>query len=177
MNKYWENINALNDRQEKKGLTKYGEILEENKTLTTEQRIEHAEEEAIDLLKYLEHLKTVISGENLTVDDYQRAALRTVNPETVKEPFELVKNGVLGLSGETGEVADILKKYLYQNHDFDTTAFIEELGDIAWYLAICCEGLGVKMSTVFNANISKLKSRYPYGFDKARSISRNETNK
>ena len=47
---YWDNICALNARQEAKGLEKYGEPLEENTTLTTTQRIEHAQEEAIDLL-------------------------------------------------------------------------------------------------------------------------------
>ena len=47
---YWDNITAMNERQEAKGQAKYGEQLEDNVTLTTAQRIEHAQEEAIDLL-------------------------------------------------------------------------------------------------------------------------------
>lgn len=66
---YWEQICAINDRQEEKGAAKYGMCLEDNTTLTAEQRINHLEEELVDALKYCEHLKqelaTVKSGMSL----------------------------------------------------------------------------------------------------------------
>ena len=57
--------------------------------------------------------------------------------------FRRYKNGepmprelaFLGLIGETGEVADILKKHLWHGADLDREHFIEELGDVAWYAA------------------------------------------
>lgn len=51
----------------------------------------------------------------LTANDYQVAALRTAN----KGSKDLILNGVLGLCGETGEVADIVKKHLFQGHELD----------------------------------------------------------
>ena len=45
----------------------------------------------------------------MTINDYQQAALRTVNREKLSDT-ELLTNGVLGLSGESGECADLVKK-------------------------------------------------------------------
>lgn len=59
---YWRNICGINARQEAKGIAKYGQTLEANTTLSTVQRIEHAQEGLIDALKYLEHLKAVTGG-------------------------------------------------------------------------------------------------------------------
>ena len=173
-----DRIVAMIDQQRAKGLKKYGQALEENTTLTTAQRIEHAQEELIDALQYLEHLKAT-TADNLTVADYERAALRTVNPESAKK-FDgrgLLLNAVMGLNGEAGEVIDHVKKALFQGHEPDREHLAEELGDVAWYLAVCCEAIGVPLEKVLAGNIEKLKARYPEGFDKARSINREEAQK
>lgn len=47
----------------------------------------------------------------MTINDYQKAALRTANKGKLSDT-ELLTNGVLGLSGESGECADIVKKTL-----------------------------------------------------------------
>ena len=47
----------------------------------------------------------------MTINEYQRLAQRTASTRTKREKIE---NGILGLCGETGEIADIYKKYLYQ---------------------------------------------------------------
>ena len=60
--RYWDHISEMNGRQEAKGLSKYGQPLEENTDMPNVQRIEHAQEEAIDLLKYLEHLKQTVQS-------------------------------------------------------------------------------------------------------------------
>lgn len=54
---YWDNICEMQKNQTKKGLATYGQTLEENTALSIEERITMAEEEAIDLLMYLEHIK------------------------------------------------------------------------------------------------------------------------
>lgn len=167
--RYWNNITAINDRQESKGRAKYGENLEDNVTLTTTQRIEHAEEEAIDLLKYLEHLKQV-SNDGITANDYQRAALRTANGDKCRR----LLNGALGLCGESGEVADLVKKHEFQGHDLDKKRIAEELGDVAWYLAVVAYAIGYNLGDIFQGNVDKLKKRYPDGFDKSRSINRED---
>ena len=166
---YWDNICKLNARQEIKGKSKYGVPLEDNTTLTRKQRIEHLEEELIDGLKYCEHLKA-IDDDGITANDYQRAAMRTAGDD--KESYLL--NGVMGLCGEAGEVIDLVKKHLHQGHDLDKEALILECGDCAWYLALIMSAIDYKMGDMLVKNIRKLEERYPAGFDKARSIHREE---
>ena len=168
---YWENINALNNRQTQKGFQKYGEYLEDNTTLSRTQRIEHAEEEAIDLLKYLEHLKQTFT-DSLTANDYQRMAMRTAGEYAT--PMDMMRNAVYGLNGETGEVIDILKKHEFQGHVLDKQKLADELGDVLWYCALMAEAIGTTLQDVMQGNIAKLVERYPEGFDKARSVNRKE---
>lgn len=54
---YWNNICDMQKKQTEKGIKTYGQALEENKELSTLQRIEYLQEELIDGLMYLEHLK------------------------------------------------------------------------------------------------------------------------
>lgn len=170
---YRDNIVKMLDQQRAKGLAKYGETLEQNDTLTYTQRIEHAQEEALDFLQYLEHLKQCYT-DRLTANDYQRAAMRTASGMDYSKAGEngLLLNGVMGLNGEAGECVDIVKKHLFQGHELDYNHLAEELGDVAWYLAVCCEAIGMRLEDVLQRNIDKLKERYPEGFDKARSINR-----
>lgn len=172
---YTRNIIALIQRQRQKGLTKYGQTLEDNTTLTTCQRIEHAQEELVDALQYLEHLKQT-QRDHLTANDYQRAAMRTASGMT-HEGYNgrgLLLNAVMGLNGEAGEVIDHVKKVCFQGHELNREHLVEELGDVAWYLAICCEAIGATLEEVLQGNIDKLRHRYPEGFDKARSVNRIE---
>ena len=105
----------------------------------------------------------------MKANEYQKAALRTASS---KKPKDLILNGTLGLAGESGEVADHIKKHLFQGHELDKENLINELGDICWYIAIMAEGLGYTLEEVMKLNIEKLMKRYPDGFDRERSINR-----
>ena len=108
----------------------------------------------------------------MTIDEYQQAALRTAS-KSLNWSGTLL-NAALGLCGESGEFADIVKKHFYQNHediDFEDH-LVKELGDIAWYLALAASALDVPLSEVLEMNIEKLKRRYPDGFDAERSMHR-----
>jgi NTP pyrophosphatase (non-canonical NTP hydrolase) len=166
---YWENVCELNAKQERKGVEKYGQRLEENVTLSREQRVEHLEEELIDALKYCEHLKMTFR-DSLTANDYQRMAMRTAGEYETN--LAKIRNAVYGLNGEAGEVIDILKKHEFQGHELNKESMIDELGDVLWYAALLADALGVTLEDVMNHNVEKLKARYPDGFDKARSINR-----
>ena len=171
--RYWRKICGINAKQDAKGRAKYGQSLEENTTLSTVQRIEHAQEELIDALKYLEHLKAVAT-DKLTANDYQRMAMRTAGEyDTV---YDQLRNAAYGLNGEAGEVIDLLKKHEFQGHDLSDEKLIDECGDVLWYCALLADALGFSLEQVMNRNIDKLRKRYPDGFDKARSINRGEDN-
>lgn len=129
-------------------------------------------------LEYAERLREGLRGHGLTADDYQRAAMRTASGmqySLFDDPNKgLLLNGVMGLNGEAGECIDIVKKSLFQGHELDRDHLIEELGDCAWYLAVAAYALDVPLSEVLQRNINKLKERYPEGFDKARSVNRDD---
>jgi NTP pyrophosphatase (non-canonical NTP hydrolase) len=105
----------------------------------------------------------------MEINEYQKAALRTANSEMSDD---LILNGILGLCGETGEVSDHIKKYMFQGHELDKEKLVNELGDVCWYIAILASGLNVDLETVMKKNIEKLQRRYPDGFDTERSLHR-----
>ena len=108
----------------------------------------------------------------MTINEYQRLAMTTLNPDLSKK--DVLINGVMGLCGESGEAIDIVKKWLAQGHELDREKLIKELGDIAWYLAETAWALEVPLEDVLQGNIDKLKARYPEGFDSDRSVHRQD---
>jgi len=105
----------------------------------------------------------------MQADEYQKKALSTASKMTEED---MIMNGVLGLNGEAGEVADHIKKVRFQGHVMNKAHLADELGDILWYIAIMCEGLGYTLSEVMEINVAKLKKRYPDGFSVENSINR-----
>jgi len=106
----------------------------------------------------------------MTINEYQRLAMKTLNPELDKK--DVLINGVMGLCGESGEAIDIVKKWLAQGHELDREKLAKELGDIAWYLAETAYALEIPLEEVFRGNIEKLAKRYPEGFSAQRSVER-----
>ena len=100
--------------------------------------------------------------ENINFSTYQELARRT------RKNFDNVKDFQadvgLGLAGEAGEVADIIKKHLAGAKEADPVHLKEELGDVLWYIAEACDCFNFKMEDVAMFNIEKLKKRHPNGF-------------
>jgi len=63
----------------------------------------------------------------VNLDDYQRAALRTINPE-LTERDRLLDAGA-GLAEEAAEVLGLIRKRVFQQRDVDEPRLVEELGD------------------------------------------------
>ena len=109
----------------------------------------------------------------MTPNEYQELAMRTVNPKLNKD--EMLINSVMGLCGESGEAIDIVKKWFAHGHELDKEHLKKELGDVAWYLAEASSALGFTLEEVLEANIDKLRKRYPEGFETKKSVERDET--
>lgn len=105
-------------------------------------------------------------------NEYQEGAFETFNQD-LKGKDKLL-NVTLGLVGESGEFADLIKKAFYQGHDIDLLKIEEELGDILWYVAVAAEVCGLSLEEVAIRNIEKLKARYPEGFSEEASREREE---
>lgn len=108
----------------------------------------------------------------MTINEYQKLAMTTLNPALDKK--DVLINGVMGLCGESGEVIDIVKKHLAQGHELDREKIIKELGDVAWYMAEIATVLDVELEDVLVQNIEKLKKRYPEGFSTEKSLNRED---
>jgi len=106
----------------------------------------------------------------MTMNEYQKAALRTAKPHM--DVYAQLQEGALGLCGEAGEVADYIKKGIYQGHVMKTDRLVEELGDVLWYAALLADAAGVGLDEVAQANVDKLWKRFPEGFDSDRSVNR-----
>ena len=98
----------------------------------------------------------------MTLDEYQRAALRTANPALT--PDERLVDAAAGLAEEAGEVLGLVRKRLFQQRQTDRDRFIEELGDALWCLAVTADSLGVSLGEIARNNLEKLARRHPSGF-------------
>lgn len=68
----------------------------------------------------------------------------------------------LGLSGETGEVMEHVKK-LFRDKHLDKEELKKELGDVVFYWARIVRFFGFLPSDILSANIAKLESRRERG--------------
>lgn len=97
---------------------------------------------------------------SLSLKDYQTAALKTARGKQERdELFHLV----LGLMGETGEVAEKFKKLVRDKgsdvKQLDLNDMKKELGDVLWYLAVLAEFLGLSLEDIARDNLTKLADR------------------
>lgn len=150
----------------------------------------------IFLRRAMRRIRRWRKGDNMQGKEYQKEAMRTndglstARLATCVETYASVMdneyiddglisigglvNGCLGLSGEAGEVSDMIKKWIFHGSTMDEQHLKKEIGDVMWYIAMICESMGWSMDEVMELNIAKLKKRYPDGFDTERANSRDE---
>ena len=98
----------------------------------------------------------------MTFDDYQEAALRTVNPAL--DDRDRLLDASAGLAEEAGEVLGLVRKRVFQQRETNVSQLTEELGDVLWCLAVTAKSLGLSLDDIAVANQQKLSRRYPNGF-------------
>jgi NTP pyrophosphatase (non-canonical NTP hydrolase) len=98
----------------------------------------------------------------MTLDEYQRSALRTVNHALTTD--ERLLDAAAGLVEETGEVLGLVRKRAFQRRATPAERFIEELGDALWCLAVTADTLGLSLDQIAESNLRKLEARHPHGF-------------
>lgn len=112
--------------------------------------------------------------------NYVEQAQRTSPKDLIGPMQERLKDNVtarllhaqLGLTTETGEFADALKKFLIYGKPVDRTNLIEELGDCMWYIAEAAAALDVSMEQIQTINIAKLTKRFPEKFTEEKALNR-----
>lgn len=105
---------------------------------------------------------------DLTFTRYQREARRTTAyAEDAPAALQRERLAVagLGLAGEAGEVAELVKKHLGHGQPLDLDRVEKELGDVLWYVSELASALGLDLNVVGHRNVQKLRQRHPHGFD------------
>lgn len=101
----------------------------------------------------------------MNFDDYQIAALRTVNPSL--DTRDRLLDATAGLAEEAAEVLGLVRKRVFQQRDVADAKLTEELGDVLWCLAVTAHTLGVPLSQIAEHNQAKLRARHPEGWSRS----------
>lgn len=97
----------------------------------------------------------------MTFEEYSDGALKTaVYPDIKDDPGLYV---ALGLNGEAGEVAELVKKAFRDGHAVDRHSLAKELGDVLWYVNAMARDYGLTLEDIAILNIAKLASRKARG--------------
>ena len=117
----------------------------------------------IDFNKYTKFVNSVTSEESKYGGHFQDR-LRDLYSKDFASHRALT--AALGLSAESGEFTEIVKKILFQGKPVTQENLFHmkrELGDIMWYFIQACIALDVSPEEIIEMNVDKLKDRYPDG--------------
>lgn len=171
---------ALNDeriRQEKDYMQPFNtfkaqvgelvKIIDKSVSVVDKQVKEFEEQQKAEKLKAIEeYWHSVLAGNKVP----EAVSFRQILDDNKDlSPDYRLLNGALGLAGESGEIADLVKKNFMQGHVLDLEHVAKELGDVCWYIAETATAIGIDLETVMQMNVEKLRKRYPWGFDSDRS--------
>ena len=97
--------------------------------------------------------------------------------EKTKIEFPQLLTASIGMQAESGEFSEVIKKIIFQGKEYNEDERFHlkrELGDVLWYWVQGCTALGYTPQEVMEENINKLESRYPNGFEVAKSEHRQQ---
>ena len=97
----------------------------------------------------------------MNFEEYQHEASQTaLYPDRLNN----IGYATLGLAGEAGEVANIVKKI---QRDFGgkitdeiRAKLKDELGDVLWYVSACADELNLTLEEIAEFNVGKLAARH-----------------
>ena len=117
----------------------------------------------IDFDKYCLFVDGVTSDSS---KDFVYLADRLVELDRKGANIERLTTAAVGMSAESGEFLEIVKKMVFQGKPFNDDNrkhLIIELGDVMWYVAQACMALDISLDDVVRGNVRKLEKRYPGG--------------
>jgi len=105
----------------------------------------------------------------MTPNEYQNQASRTCLKDyetfkNIQSSHRHIIHAHLGLSSETGEIGDAIKKHVIYGQPLDIANLLEECGDILWYVSLMVSACDSSLEQVMEMNIDKLRKRYPNNF-------------
>ncbi|WP_127715943.1 nucleoside triphosphate pyrophosphohydrolase family protein [Halobacteriovorax sp. HLS] len=115
----------------------------------------------------------------MNANEYVKNAIKTestdfnaMNDRLSNDGLKRLLHAGIGLSTESGEFLDALKKHIFYGKELDRVNLAEEVGDLFWYIAIVADELGLDLEDVMDKNIAKLKARYGEKFSEEKAENR-----
>jgi len=121
----------------------------------------------VDFDKYAEFVDAVTSDAS---KDFLALSDRLVALDEKGANIERLLTGFVGMSAESAEGLDIVKKLVFQSKSWTPEIrdhLIKECGDVCFYLAETLIALDISLDEVIQKNVEKLSSRYPNGYFEA----------
>lgn len=77
-----------------------------------------------------------------------------------------ILHAVLGIQSELGEILEAMSQ--------GDARIADEFGDVAWYVSVGEDAVGASMGSIMQANIEKLRVRFPGKFEAQAAIQKDE---
>jgi len=120
-------------------------------------------------------------GQPMTDQEYVKNAVKTENTDfdgilSRAQSIRMLRatHAVFGLQTEAAEITDLFKKHIFYGKPLDENKVYEEIGDLAWYIALLCDTMGFDLEKLKASNIAKLQARYPNKFSSQDALKRDE---
>jgi NTP pyrophosphatase (non-canonical NTP hydrolase) len=117
----------------------------------------------IDFARYSEFVDAVTSEESR---DFVALSDRLVVLAEQGVNIERLLTGAVGLSAESGELMEIVKKLIFQGKPASEETIFHmkrEMGDVMWYVMQVLMALDTDIEEIVQMNVEKLQKRYPGG--------------
>jgi NTP pyrophosphatase (non-canonical NTP hydrolase) len=117
----------------------------------------------------------------MTPEEYALACQRTVNNDLTSIRTRLnteskmqILHAAVGISTEAAEVLDIIKKHVFHGKEVSIEKLTGEIGDLLFYVQLALNVTGLSLSEVMEANVDKLKKRFPVEFTEKDALERKD---
>ena len=93
--------------------------------------------------------------------EYRMNVVRTFKEHVELAPHQArLLDWTVGLSGEAGEVSELIKHHIYGKEELNKMELAKEIGDVMWYLTALAETAGIHIEDVLELNTAKLAHRH-----------------
>jgi NTP pyrophosphatase (non-canonical NTP hydrolase) len=116
----------------------------------------------LNTTEYLEQSKRTAGSMYDHIHQSKNASVMNIN----------VLHAAIGISTESGEILDALKKQIFYSKEVDKVNLAEEVGDVLWYVAMMLRELEMSFEDVMQMNINKLQKRFPDKFETNQALNR-----
>lgn len=120
--------------------------------------------QVIDTNKYIDFVRQTTSPAS---SDFGQLLSRLTDLEATEDAdVPRLLTAALGLSAESGELVEIIKKVFLQGKPYTEETkihILKEFSDVMWYLAQLCIAMDTTFEEIMKINYEKLIQRYPEG--------------